>query len=136
MTLIKQTLKKVVFAPLALTLMVGGVGLGALLVLSPAQEAVAQTSNAKAVVDQAKRDGFVGERIDGYLGLVTGYASKEVQAAVNEINIRRKSVYTNLARSQNVSVDVVAALSGEKLVAKAAPGTNVMDASGVWRKVK
>jgi uncharacterized protein YdbL (DUF1318 family) len=133
MTLIKQTLKKVIFAPLALTLMVGGIG-SAVLVLSPT--ATAQTSTAKAVVDQAKLDGFVGERIDGYLGLVTGYASAEVQAAVNEINIRRKSVYTNLARSQNVSVDVVAALSGEKLVAKAAPGTNVMDANGVWRKLK
>ena len=94
--------------------------------------AYAQTS-AKTTVDQAKNDGLIGERIDGYLGFVGASVPANVQAAMNEINIRRKSVYTKLARAQNVSVEVVAALSGEKLTAKALPGHKVMLANGVWQ---
>ncbi len=94
--------------------------------------AYAQTS-AKTTIDQAKNDGLIGERLDGYLGLVEASAPANVQAAMNEINIRRKSVYTKLARAQNVSVEVVAALSGEKLTAKALPGQKIMLANGVWQ---
>ena len=90
-------------------------------------------SSAKTTIDQAKNDGLVGERIDGYLGLVSASAPADVQAAMNEINIRRKSLYTKLARAQNVSIEVVAALSGEKLTSKAKPGQKIMLADGVWQ---
>ena len=102
---------KIMSAVLGLALIGGAVALSE--TFTPA--AYAQTSSAKSIVDQAKTSGTVGERLDGYLGLVSGSASASVQAAMNEINIRRKSVYTKLARAQNVSVEVVAALSGEKL---------------------
>lgn len=92
-------------------------------------EAVA--ADAKTLVDQAKASGKVGERADGYLGVVSS-APSELQAAVDEINIRRKAVYSRLAEQQNVSVSVIAALSGEKLMGKAAPGEKIMTASGSW----
>ncbi len=125
-------MKTIMVAPLTMALSLLLVG-----VLTPVMTpaASAQTASAKTVVDQAKRDGLVGERIDGYLGVVGAGLSAPIQAAVNEINIRRKSAYTKLARQQNVSVEVVAALSGEKLAAKALAGTKTMDASGAWSTV-
>jgi len=94
--------------------------------------AVAQTS-AKSIVDAAKARGEVGERIDGYLAVVTG-TSNEVKAAVDEINIGRKQVYTRLAREQNVKIEVVAKLTGEKQLDKAAPGEMIMGEDAVWKR--
>jgi uncharacterized protein YdbL (DUF1318 family) len=93
--------------------------------------ATAQAS-AKSVVDAAKANGEVGEQADGYLGLVSGNVSSGVRAAVNEINIRRKSVYTDLARQQSVSVEAVSQLMAEKLIAKSPSGTMVKDGNGNW----
>lgn len=98
--------------------------------------AQAQTSTAKPIVDAAKAKGQVGETIDGYLALVDPNAPADVQAAVNEINIRRKSVYTQLARQKNTSPDDVAGVSGEKLVAKAKSGEKVKLSDRQWHTVQ
>lgn len=94
-------------------------------------EAAAQSS-AKATVDSAIDRGLIGETAGGYLALVSGSASQDVVNAMNEINIGRKSLYTRLAREQNVAVEVVAALTGEKQIAKAAPGSKYMNSGGQW----
>ncbi|HHL43485.1 MAG TPA: DUF1318 domain-containing protein [Hellea balneolensis] len=96
------------------------------------KSAYAQTMTAKQIVDAAKAQGLVGETIAGYLAVVNGSASAEIQAAVNEINIRRKSVYTKMAREQGVQVAEAARVVGEKLIAKAKPGEKVMLENGVW----
>jgi len=93
--------------------------------------AVAQSSSAKAIVDTAIQNGVVGETAAGYLALVTGSASQDVTNAMNEINAGRKTVYTRLAREQNVSVEVVAALTGEKQIAKQRGG-KVLTKDGRW----
>ena len=96
----------------------------------------AQTSSPKAIVDAAIAKGIVGETASGYLALVSGAATPEILNAMNEINAGRKSVYTRLARQQNVQIEVVAALTGEKQLAKAAPGTMIMTKQGTWIKVR
>jgi len=111
---------------------IAALGGGALTLSSlTAAPALAQ-SGSKAVVDQAIRDGLVGETAAGYLELVNGNASSAVVNAMREINIGRKSVYTRLARQQNVAVEVVAALTGEKQLAKAPRGSKIMGADGRW----
>jgi len=104
------------------------------LIASPVMSAPAeaQLSNAKRIVDQAKSQGVVGETTAGYLSIVSGSVSPEIVNAMNEINIRRKSVYTKKAREQNVQIEVIATITGEKLVAKAKPGEKVLDAAGNW----
>ena len=97
-----------------------------------APNAVAQAASAKSIVDQAKTDKLVGEKLTGYLDFVTQDISAETRAAVNEINIKRKSIYTKLASEQNVGVAVVAGLTGEKLVAKAKLGEMVMLGDNQW----
>lgn len=108
-------------------------GGAAILTTGSAAPAFAQASSAKAVVEQAKNSGKIGETISGYLDVVPGASlSSAEQNAMNEINIGRKSVYTRLAREQNVSVEVVAALTGEKQIAKQRSG-KVMTETG-WKK--
>ncbi len=100
-----------------------------------APNVVAQSIDAKSVVESAKSKGLVGEQLDGYLGLVKSDVPKNIREAVNEINIKRKSVYTRIARDKGVSVSDIAGLSGEKLVAKAKAGQFVKLADGQWHKV-
>ncbi|MEE9348137.1 MAG: YdbL family protein [Robiginitomaculum sp.] len=120
--------KKTLSLLLGATLVVGAVSAVQIL---DAPVATAQAS-AKSIVDAAKASGEVGEQADGYLGLVGGNVSSGVRAAVNEINIRRKFVYTDLARQQSVSVEAVSQLMAEKLIAKAPSGTWIKDGSGKW----
>ncbi|MGB0907362.1 MAG: YdbL family protein [Maricaulaceae bacterium] len=88
-------------------------------------------SSSKTIVDQAIAQGLVGETASGYLQVVSS-ASPQIMNAVQDVNIGRKSVYTRLARQQNVSVEVVAALTGEKQIAKSPRGSKVLTASGQW----
>ena len=93
-------------------------------------------SSSKAVVDAAKRSGDVGEQIDGYLGVVSGKnPSAAVQAAIRDINIARKAVYTKTAeKDPTASVQDVANLTGEKLVNNLPSGQWYRDSFGNWKQ--
>ena len=54
--------------------------------------AVAQTASQKALVDQAKAAGTVGEQADGFLGVRTTVAP-DTQAAVSATNAGRRQAY-------------------------------------------
>ena len=95
--------------------------------------AQAQSASAKATVDSAKAAGKIGETSAGYLYAVNNQSlDAATQAAMKEINIARKALYTRLANEQNVKTEVVAALTGEKQVAKARAGEYVLMSSGNW----
>ena len=93
-------------------------------------------SSSKAVVDAAKKSGDVGEQIDGYLGVVSGKSpSAAVQAAIRDINIARKAVYTKTAeKDPTASVQDVANLTGEKLVNNLPSGQWYRDSFGNWKQ--
>ncbi|MEX1251780.1 MAG: YdbL family protein [Hyphomonas sp.] len=84
------------------------------------------------VIDAAIASGTVGERIDGYLGVV-GSADAAVTRKVQDINNRRRAVYEQTARDNNTTVQIVAQLAGEKQIAKLQPGQFYMDESGRWQ---
>ena len=126
------TLKTLLGGFAAISLLAGGMGF---IGMSSDNTAHAQTSTAKAIVDAAIKRGEVGEQINGYLGIVDGKSpSAAVRNAVSEINIARKAVYTQAASGGVEPSAVYAQLTGEKQIKKAAPGTYVKDASGVWKK--
>lgn len=82
-------------------------------------------------IDAAKAQGVVGERIDGYLGVV-GSADASLRRKINEINAKRRAVYSDLAAQTGTTVEQVARVTGEKQIANASRGEFVMDASGRW----
>ena len=84
-----------------------------------------------ADLDAAKRGGLVGERSDGFLGLVGGNVPADVRAMVNTINAERRTAYQDIATKTGASVQEVGSLAGRRLIGSAPPGTYVMP-SGQW----
>ena len=127
-----MTLKKTVFSALTAIALITG---GTLAVASAGgTAALAQAQSAKSIIQGAKAKGTIGETVAGYLSETgSGSLSAAERAAMNEINIGRKSIYTKKARAENLQVEVVAAVFGEKQLAKAKPGHKIMDGSGSWR---
>jgi len=83
-------------------------------------------------LQEAKNEGIVGERIDGYVGLVADSAAAEVVAMVRDVNNQRRALYQQIARENNLNVDQVAALAYEKAVEATPSGQYVQDATGAW----
>ncbi|MCB1993001.1 MAG: YdbL family protein [Geminicoccaceae bacterium] len=81
---------------------------------------------------EAKSAGQLGERIDGFVGVVSADAPPEVRALAGEINAGRRAEYAAIAKRQGVALEVVAQLAGEKLVQRAGPGEWILDADGRW----
>lgn len=90
---------------------------------------------ANSVINAAKASCTVGEKSNGYLGVVPGAsASDAVRREMRSVNQKRKAAYEKLAARNGVTVDVAAALTAEKLIGQAASGHCVQDASGAWSK--
>lgn len=102
--------KRVIYALLALSL-VGGV--------------------AQALtLDEARSQGRVGETLNGYLAPLR--QDQETLALVERINKARTESYQQLADRNNIPVDDVANMAGQKLVARAKPGEYVRGINGKW----
>ena len=84
-------------------------------------------------VAAARRAGQVGERYDGYLGYAVAPPAR-VQRQVAAINIRRRSLYVDLARRRNVTTEVAGIATGCELLANIAVGEVYMLSDGVWRR--
>ena len=85
-------------------------------------------------LDDAKAAGLVGERIDGYLGVVDSGAPTDVKQLVEQINAERQAKYAEIAKQQGAPAQAVAQIAGEKLIERAGSGEYVMGADGQWRR--
>jgi len=84
-------------------------------------------------VNAARAAGIIGERYDGYIGVI-GAPSAAVRSQVSTINIQRRSLYSNLAASKGVSPQDVGITAGCQLLARVAVGEAYMWADGTWRR--
>jgi uncharacterized protein len=84
-------------------------------------------------LQEAKRQGWVGEQSDGFLGLVTEEAPPSARDLMKRINTRRTDIYAGIAKQEGISVVAVAVRSGERLIGEAAPGEWVWE-NGGWRR--
>jgi uncharacterized protein YdbL (DUF1318 family) len=85
-------------------------------------------------LEEAKASGLVGERIDGYVGLVVANPPADIQSMVDQINEERRTKYAEIADQRGVPVDAVAQIAGQKLIERASPGEFVAGADGRWRQ--
>jgi len=91
--------------------------------------AVAQRDPAYAA---ARAAGQVGEKIDGYLGIVSG-ATPALQAIVNDINIKRRAVYSDKAKANNATLDEYALTAGCQAILATRPGEKYQAPDGSWQ---
>ena len=82
----------------------------------------------------ARRAGQVGERFDGYLGYVTA-PSPALKRQVDAVNIRRRTLYSNLASKRGVSPQEVGITAACSLLRRIAVGEYYMPGQGGWRRV-
>lgn len=97
-----------------------------LLLWLPATSALAQN----LTLDQAESRGLVGEQLNGYLGVVQ--SAPGVQALVDEINLKRRQLYREVARKNVIPLAAVEELAGRKAIEKSNPGEFVQNANGEW----
>ena len=80
----------------------------------------------------ARAEGRVGEQLDGYLGIV-GAATPELQRLVNDINIRRRAVYSQQAQQNNATLEQYAMTAGCQAIARTVPGEKYQAPDGSWQ---
>ncbi len=85
-------------------------------------------------LDEAKAQGLVGEKVDGYLAAVTPNPSPAVQALIQTTNEGRRQSYEEVARRNNLTVEQVGVLAAEKLRGSARPGDYIQTPSGQWQR--
>ena len=86
-----------------------------------------------ADLDQAKAAGYVGERADGYLGLVTEEAPADVVSLVTEVNGKRRAEYQRIATNNGLTLEEVEALAGRKAIERTAAGGWIRT-NGGWQQ--
>ena len=84
-------------------------------------------------MDAARSGGQIGERFDGYIGVVS-QVSPAVRSQVAAINIRRRTLYSNLAASRGATPQDVGITAGCQLLARVGVGGAYMLLDGMWRR--
>ena len=83
---------------------------------------------------EAKAQGLVGETRTGYLGIVSGKKSREVQALMKDVNQKRKQKYQGIAKRNGTSLQTVEDLAGKTAIKKTRSGHYIQLPSGKWTK--
>lgn len=104
----------------------GGVLLAALALPAPA---IAQRDPA---YEAARKAGQVGEKMDGYLGVI-GSQPAAIQNMVADLNRQRRENYTQRAQAQSVTLQEYALTQGCILISRTAPGEMYQAPDGSWQ---
>ena len=83
-------------------------------------------------LDDARAAGYVGERPDGYIGLVDGNAPSWAAQLVDTVNAERLARYQDLAASNGTTVEAVQVVAAQKIIDRLPTGAYYMDAGGAW----
>jgi uncharacterized protein len=80
----------------------------------------------------ARSAGQVGEKMDGYLGVV-GSQPAAIERMVTDLNIRRRENYAQKAQQQRVTLQEFAFAQGCILIANTAQGEKYQAPDGSWQ---
>ena len=114
-----KRLTRAVLAGAALATALGGL----------AAPAYAQRDPAYAA---ARAAGEVGEKMDGYLGIV-GTETADLRRLVNDINIKRRAVYSQKAQASNATLEEYALAAGCQAILATVPGEKYQAPDGSWQ---
>lgn len=103
-----------------------GLVLGGLALAAPA------SAQRDPAYQAARAAGQVGEKTDGYLGVV-GNQSAEIRRMVDELNILRRQNYTERARAQGATIEEYAITQGCILISRTVAGERYQAPDGSWQ---
>ena len=87
-----------------------------------------------ATLEEAKAAGQIGEKQDGYIGLVQSSVPADVAALINDVNAQRKERYEQIARENGIAVEDVAKLAFTRAFENTRSGHFVEASPGEWAK--
>ena len=91
--------------------------------------------NALAIsLKDAKQQGLIGERKDGYLGYVVTPPASDVKTLVKSVNNKRKSKFSATAKKTGASMQQVEFTFYQRAVKATKAGLYYQNASGKWVK--
>ena len=82
--------------------------------------------------EAARQAGTVGEKPDGYLGVVGG-ADASVRKLVDDLNIKRRALYAQKAQAASATLEEYALTAGCLAIARTAPGEKYQAPDGSWQ---
>jgi len=82
--------------------------------------------------DAARKAGAVGEKMDGYLGVV-GAGDASLRKLVDDINIKRRAVYAEKAQAQRATLEEYAFTAGCLAIARTEAGEKYQAPDGSWQ---
>ena len=82
--------------------------------------------------EAARKAGQVGEKMDGYLGIV-GSQPASIQAMVSDLNIKRRANYAERAQAQRATLQEYAFTQGCILILRTVPGEKYQAPDGSWQ---
>ena len=91
-----------------------------------------ESASVAPAIPLAKRAGWIGERPDGYLGMVRDDTPDEIRDLVSRANDARVARYTEIAQKHNTGRETVEAVAGRKLIAASKTGEYVLTADNRW----
>ena len=80
----------------------------------------------------ARANGQVGEQVNGYLGFITP-PTPELRKVIEDINIKRRAVYADKAKTANATLEEYALTSGCLLISHTVPGEKYQAPDGSWQ---
>lgn len=80
----------------------------------------------------ARASGQIGEKMDGYLGIV-GEATEELKRLVRDINIKRRAIYAERAQEAKVTIEEYAFTAGCQAILRTVPGEKYQAPDGSWQ---
>ena len=105
--------------------------LGALVLAALALPAPAMAQRDPAY-EAARQAGQVGEKTDGYLGVV-GSQPAAIQTLVADLNRQRRENYTQRAQAQRATLEEYALTQGCILISRTVPGEKYQAPDGSWQ---
>jgi hypothetical protein len=105
--------------------------LGGMLIAALALPAPAMAQRDPAY-EAARQSGQVGEKMDGYLGVI-GSQPASIQNMVADLNRQRRENYTQRAQAQSVTLQEYALTQGCILISRTAPGEKYQAPDGSWQ---
>lgn len=86
---------------------------------------------AMSALSPAKEQGYIGEQVNGYLGLIDKTAHN--QQIVSLINNARRDEYARIARDNNIAVADIEARAGQRAIERTPAGQFIL-LDGQWIK--
>lgn len=80
---------------------------------------------------QTARDaGYVGERLDGFVGIIE--VSAKVRGLVKQVNDKRLIEYERISKENNQPVEIVATLASKQIIEGLSKGHYYQATDGTW----